>query len=160
MKCTDCRVPMESKARPYRYAECGLPNVTLRNVEVRTCPKCGAESVVIPRIDELHGLLADAVVRKRARLAPQEVRFLRKYIGFSGVDFARACGVTPETVSRWENGAPMGAQADRMLRLMVLVRHPIEAYPLEELAEIGDGEAPSIKVALESGKHGWHAAAA
>ena len=40
--------------------------------------------------------------RKKRRLAPEEIKFLRKSLGWAGVDFAKHMGATPETVSRWE----------------------------------------------------------
>lgn len=40
------------------------------------------------------------IARSPERLGPAEIRFLRKYVGYSGKDFARFVGVTPETVSR------------------------------------------------------------
>jgi len=97
-------------------------------VEVDRCPKCGAVEIVIPRIEELHRALALAILRKRGRLAAPEVRFLRKYLGWSGADFAKHMGVDAATVSRWENEEqPMGPVADRLLRLMVVTREPRRA---------------------------------
>src|SRR5262249_13942609 len=46
----------------------------------------------------------EALARQRARLRPEEVRFLRKYLSLSGPDFARIMDAAPETVSRWETG--------------------------------------------------------
>ena len=152
---------METRRENHLYAESGLPNVTLLDVEVRQCPRCGERAVAIPRIDELHRVLALAVIHKSARLAPQEVRFLRKYLGWSGSDFARHMGVAPETVSRWENGKePMGPVADRLLRLMVAHGKPIEEYPLEALTGVAKDDAEPGR--LEAFVHGstWHAKAA
>ena len=47
-------------------------------------PNCGETEVVIPHIEALHRekeAIATALVVKRARLAPEEIRFLRKYLG-------------------------------------------------------------------------------
>jgi DNA-binding transcriptional regulator YiaG len=65
----------------------------------------------------LNEVLAKAIAKKPHRLTPGEIRFLRKYLGWSGKDFAQFMGVTPETVSRWENGAGrIGETAERFLR--------------------------------------------
>jgi DNA-binding transcriptional regulator YiaG len=51
----------------------------------------------------------------RSGFTGEEVRFLRKSLGWSGSDFAKHMGVAEETVSRWENdAAPIGPQADRL----------------------------------------------
>jgi len=156
MKCDRCGAQMKSGRENYRYTLSGLDSVTLMNVEMRRCPECGEYEVDIPRIDELHRLIAQAVASKRPRLTPQEIRFLRKYLGFSGVDFARTLDVTPETVSRWETGKKqMSPVAERALRLMVFVRDPIDEYPLEKLAEVAQGEATPIRLKLRDSRARW-----
>lgn len=137
MTCPDCGGTLKATRAPYRYAESGLPGVVLLGVEVRRCPKCGAEEVAIPRIEKLHCLMAQAVIRRPHRLAPAEIKYLRKWLGWSGVDFGRHMGTTPETVSRWEQGrVPMSPQADRLLRLMIATRAPVSDYSLDALATI------------------------
>lgn len=143
-KCPQCRTPMESRRENYRYDASGLPNVVLEDVEVRQCPNCGERAVVIPAIEGLHRALALALIRAPGRFTPQEIRFLRKSLGWSGVDFAKHFGVDPATVSRWESTEkpqPMGAVAERLLRLAVAHGQPIEAYPLEALAELDDDQS-------------------
>lgn len=161
MKCDSCGARMKSARENYRYDECGLDSVTLMDVEVRRCPECGEYEVDIPRMDELHRLIAQMVASKSPRLTAQEVRFLRKYLGFSGVDFAATLDVTPETVSRWENGKKqMSPVAERALRLMVFVRDPIDEYPLEKLAEIAQGEAVPLRIKLRESRARWKTEAA
>jgi putative zinc finger/helix-turn-helix YgiT family protein len=139
MTCVQCDGKVTTKRENYRYTASGLPNVTLMGVEVRRCAKCGDHEVVIPRIEELHRVLAGAVVRRPSRLATSELRFLRKYLGYSGVEFAKVIGVSPETVSRWENGKErMGGSAEKLLRMLVVHQQPIRDYSIESLAEISD----------------------
>jgi putative zinc finger/helix-turn-helix YgiT family protein len=158
MKCDICGAQLKSGRENYRYTACGLDTVTLMNVEVRRCPECGEYEVDIPRIEELHRLIAHEVASKKARLTPQEIRLLRKYLGFSGVDFAAVLDVTPETVSRWENGKKqMSPVAERALRLMVFVRDPIEQYPLDKLAEVAQGEATPLRMKLRESRAHWKA---
>jgi putative zinc finger/helix-turn-helix YgiT family protein len=160
MKCDLCGAQMKSGRENYRYTACGLDSVTLMNVEVRRCPECGEYEVDIPRLDELHRLIAQEVASKKARLTPQEIRLLRKYLGFSGVDFAATLDVTPETVSRWETGKKqMSPVAERALRLMIFVRDPVEEYPLEKLAEVAQGEAIPLRMKLRESRSKWKAEA-
>lgn len=156
MKC-DCGATMKSTRENYSYAACGLPHITLEGVEVRRCAACGEHEVVIPKLEQLHQAIANAVISKKDRLAAVEVRFLRKHLGWSGADFARHMGVKPETVSRWENGRePIGPVADRLLRLMVVTKAPKRDYAIEALAALGDDSLPA-RVKLSAGRDGWHA---
>ena len=134
MKCINCGKTLKSARGAHRYTESGLSNVTLLNVELRGCETCGDREVVIPRIEELHKLIAQAVSRSPARLSPEEIRFLRKWLGFAAVDFALVMGVRPETVSRWENKDgtfPMPPTAERLVRIMVANQDPVTQYPLD-----------------------------
>ena len=162
MKCPQCRTPMEARRENYRYDESGLPNVVLLDVEVRKCPKCGEQAVAIPRIEELHRALAMSVIRQPGRLSPQEVRFLRKWLGWSGADFAKNIGVDPATVSRWESvekPQAMGSTAERFLRLAVAHGQPTEEYPLERMAELADQPRLDALVGMKAGRGGWAPAA-
>jgi putative zinc finger/helix-turn-helix YgiT family protein len=128
----------------------------LENVEVFVCADCSEEELAIPGINQLERLLVDEICRQQSRLAPTHIRFLRKHLGWSGVDFARHFGVSPETVSRWENGAQaMGTQADRLLRVCATRLNPIEDYAaLEELLDRVGGE--TIEAALNVRRAGQH----
>ena len=122
MDCEACGGAMRQRvttaAQPYAYSLSGLDNVRLVGVRVRRCAKCGNELPIIPRIAELHRVIAQTLVELRRPLRGQEIRFLRKYAGLAGQDFAAMLGVRPEHLSRVENGhtATFGAPADRLTR--------------------------------------------
>ena len=147
------------REKHYRYTECGLPNVVIEGaVKVTTCGRCGETYTSIPAIQGLHRQIAAAVIRKRGRLAPAEIRFLRKWLGWSGVDFAKRIGTKPETVSRWENArTAMGPSADRLLRLLVAKETPVMEYSVDVLAQLAadDRAARPVRVELEKGPKGW-----
>ena len=143
-----------------RYDLGGLPHVELHGVEVSRCTACGKEEIAIPRIAQLHRVLAEVFVTQHRMLAAVEVRFLRKHVGLSGGDFAQRMGVARETVSRWETGAsPMGAVADRLLRLLVVTHEPTESYAVDDLLrELNDTPAPEhlASVAFQNSRgEGW-----
>jgi putative zinc finger/helix-turn-helix YgiT family protein len=155
------KAALTSNAENYLYTESGLPNVVLLGIEVRRCPSCGHHELVLPRVIELHRTIAHAVIHKRARLSGAEVRYLRKYMGWSGSEFARHMGVDPSTVSCWENDKdPIGSIADRLVRLMVVHHAPVEDYSLEDLTRIENERKPSIEVRLSAKAKGWEVAAA
>ena len=152
---------MKTKRENYRYDAVGLPGITLKDIKVSRCPKCGEYEVAIPQIEDLHRLIARAVIAKRERLTPEEIRFLRKFLGWSGADFGAHMGTTPETVSRWENGGtPMGVTADRLLRLMVAAGQPKTDYSLETLKLVARLNPKPLRLGVKiSGGH-WEAVAA
>jgi putative zinc finger/helix-turn-helix YgiT family protein len=159
-QCLACGGPIKTRReKHYRYTECGLPNVVIEDaVKVTTCERCGETYTSIPAIEGLHRQIAAAVIRKKGRLAPAEIRFLRKNLGWSGADFAKRTGTKPETVSRWENGrAAMGPQADRLLRVLVARETPVVEYSVDVLAEVAadDGPTTPVRVELEKGPRGW-----
>lgn len=156
MKCTDCGTAMKTRKENYRYDECGLKYVTLVGVEVSRCPKCDNYEIAIPRIEGLHRLIARVLIEKATRFTGGEVRFLRKSLGWSGSDFGKHMGVADETVSRWENdAAPIGPQADRLLRLMVAQGRLTTSYPTERLTRINAKKAMITRLELESRDEQW-----
>ena len=110
--------------------------MTLVGVELRTCPECGEREVAIPRVEMLHRMIARNIIKSQAVLSPEEIRYLRKWLGYSSTDFALVMGVRPETVSRWENtdaAFPMASTADKLLRVLVATREPVDKYPIDLL---------------------------
>lgn len=134
MKCVNCGGAMTTARGAHRYTESGLSDVTLVNVDVRTCAECGEREVSIPKIEMLHRMIARRLIREPGVLKPPVIRFLRKWLGLSSQDFALSMGVRPETVSRWEHGDaayPLSPTADRLLRLLVANHEPVERYPID-----------------------------
>ena len=90
MKCLHCGGKMTSTRGAHRYTESGLSDVTLYNVEIRSCPECGEREIVIPKIEQLHRFMARETIKRPGRLEAEQVRFLRRWLGFSAADFASA----------------------------------------------------------------------
>ena len=114
---------------PYAYNLSGVKHVWLVGVKVRHCEACGIQLPVIPRISQLHQVIARMLIEKPVRLQGDEVRFLRKQAGFPGNKFAALIGVRPETLSRVENGrvASLGKAADRLARVVSTITRDGEA---------------------------------
>ena len=77
-------------------------------------------------------------------------------LGWSGRDFARRFGLTPEHVSRIENGhSPISVAADRLLRILVMNERALEGNAAE-VVEMGLEDAGPLSVRRTRG--GWRAA--
>ncbi len=154
MKCIHCGGQLKSARENHLYDAQGV-RVTLIGVNVKRCGACGESFVGIPKVEELHRVIVYAISTKSARLTPEEIRFLRKSLGWSGTDFARHFGVERETVSRWESGSQkMNSTADRLLRLAATTFDPIQQYPIDRLQEIEE-EAIPLRLGFRSAKKGW-----
>lgn len=155
--CIACGKEMTREVINHRYRESGLDYVVLLGVEMRRCPFCGEEELVIPRMEELHRVIARAVASREGALTGSEIRFLRKYLGLSGVTFAKRIGVSHETVSRWENDKQeMSPPLERFLRLMVFNEKPATHYPLERLEVLTkDRQKGKAALRIEEKEGAW-----
>ena len=110
----------------YRGDLLGAPfNVVVEDAVVEElCAGCGTKKGVM--IPNLKGLVA-AVAMTRAlnptHLTGGEIRFLRKSVGWKAKDLAKQLKVSPEHISRCENGKePLGAIREKYLRLYTCVK--------------------------------------
>jgi len=145
MKCVDCGAPLKVRHnQTVAYDFGGLPDVALRGIDVRVCTN-GHSEYVIPMIEDLHRVIAQALSTKHTRVTPAEIRFMRKRLGWSQVDFAHRMGVAAESVSRWESGTVlMAPTAERLLRMMVMVLEPVNDYRrFDFFARLGGTRRPA-----------------
>lgn len=146
-KCMMCGSKMNKvQESSFHYTDCGLSKVYLKGIIVHECinKECGEEEITIPNIEELHHLLAEKIASQVNKLQPEEIRFLRTHLGFSGVDFAEAIGVSAETVSRWEKGrVNMKEASERFLRVLILSKvEPFRNY--EDLKDFASKSSKTI----------------
>lgn len=172
MKCETCGVEMvERRATaetPYAYTLTGMP-VYLSGIRLRKCGVCGEEMPIIPRIEELHDVIAEMVVKKAGFLTGNEIRFLRKHAGYPAKEFAELVRIDPSYLSRVENGhtASLGAQADMLARAVIIATTRLGetarkvfmevAKRLRAKARRAQSDAQQPLFSLE--RQGWKAAA-
>ena len=119
-ECTNCGRPVRPERRNYRYAESGLSNVVLQGVEVAECPACGHYDVAIPHLERVHRAIALALAKSPVRLTGEQLRFLRKHLGYNGEQLAKYLHTDKTKISKWERGEdPIGPSNDRLVRLLV-----------------------------------------
>jgi len=135
MRCVLCpnnkKLPLERIT--IHYKECGLDNVTLFGVERHKCDKCGEEYYGYGNLEKLHDLIASILIKKSDLLNGKEVRFLRKYLGYSGAMFSQLIDYDRSTLSRIETDKQDITKIfDRLVRLFVKERLPDRDYDLHD----------------------------
>lgn len=130
----DSKKTMKSESTVHKYKECGLDNVILHGVKVNKCEACGELYFNFGNVDKLHSLIASSLIKKADPLSGKEIRFLRKFLGFSGAVFAKLVGYEVEHLSRIENGKTSVQETfDRLVRALVMERLPEREYMLQDL---------------------------
>jgi putative zinc finger/helix-turn-helix YgiT family protein len=120
MKCGTCQGNIITRTQQtYHYKECGLDNVYLKNVGLRVCESCGEKSIRLPQIKQLQATIGRAVAMQPCPLRGQDIRFLRKQLGYSAKEWAAFLRTDASTLSRWENDQQdIGIQSDALIRLL------------------------------------------
>ena len=159
MFCSMCdnKKRLKEEKGTYSYKSSGLNNVTLVGITHSQCDKCGEEYHGYGDMEKLHRAIAHALIQKRPLLIPEEVRFLRKYLGYSSADFAvQHLGITPEHLSRIENGKDaVSATIDRLIRSLVTNKDPHRDY--DALALLAHREKEFKRIVLSPNKQGnWN----
>ena len=122
-KCYECKGTMEGKRENYPYRECGLNSVVLLDILVYHCKDCGAKVPEIPAVGVLHISITGDLLQKDSLLSSDEIRFVRKAVGYSATELAKVMGVNKVSVSRWESGRQrIGKESDRLLRLVCFAK--------------------------------------
>lgn len=120
-RCYECGHMMDGRKGEYKYTECGLDSVTLKDILVYHCTKCNALVPEIPAAGVLHRVIALRILTKKTLLSGGEIRFLRKLCGYSVNDFAATLGSSKSVISRFEKDG-CGKENDRLIRMLVLAK--------------------------------------
>jgi DNA-binding transcriptional regulator YiaG len=152
MKCVMCGAstrPPRLERVPYRAA----PHVTLDGVAVLACSNsdCGETYTEYPDLTGIESRVAEALAARGGRLDGQSVRFLRRWLGWSGQDMALHLSVQPETVSRWETDAVlMAVPTENLLRMCVMnKRHLGSEFELERTLALPNQATPEADVRID-----------
>jgi DNA-binding transcriptional regulator YiaG len=160
MPCPERGESLRITRQPHRYSLTPKWAITIEDAEVRRCGRCGYFEVVVPRPEALHRTIAAEVIRKPARLSGPEMVFLRSQLAMTAKALAKAMGVVPESMSRWENDVlPVPPPIDRLLRTMVALTTEGEKFPVETLSGIEGAAGPMKLVVTVDPKGAWKRAA-
>lgn len=156
MTCSMCdnKKALKKTRITHKYKECGLDNVTLIGVEHYRCDKCGEEYLGYGNVEKLNEVIANILIRKKDFLSGNEVRFLRKHLGYSGTMFAKLIGYDDATLTRLERESqPVTRAFDRLVRFAVASRLPDRNYDLHDQILKGEG-IKTNRIELSSIGHG------
>jgi YgiT-type zinc finger domain-containing protein len=81
-------------------------NVVVCGAPALVCSHCGETTVMGDVLEQVSLDLAASILRQE-KLAPDEIRYLRKLLGYRQEDLADKLGVTRATVNRWEKGGDL-----------------------------------------------------
>jgi putative zinc finger/helix-turn-helix YgiT family protein len=119
-RCPTCREGTMSPAAIEVKAEVA-GHVFRGAVRGSRCDRCGETLTPGPEIERFELKVGEALAR--AEPSGEAARFIRKALGYRAADLAALLGMTPETVSRWENDkVPIPRSTWILLRLLVLDR--------------------------------------
>lgn len=106
MRCPECNLDMVSQnvthEHPYNFDMSGLSNVLLSGITLFRCTKCNFDMPSIPKIAELHNGIARYLINKDTQLSGEEIKFIRKQLGFSQNEFAEMMEITEEKLDEIE----------------------------------------------------------
>jgi DNA-binding transcriptional regulator YiaG len=88
------------------------------------CAACNKKlKTSIPDLEGLLHVAAQSRAITPRKLTGAEVKFLRKAVGMKSKDFAKKIEMSPENLSRVENGAkPLGPGSEKLLRFFVVMK--------------------------------------
>jgi DNA-binding transcriptional regulator YiaG len=143
---------------PYHYVGSGLSNVQLVGVKYQQWEN-GDQSAEIPSLPELLKALSKAIVAKKGPLKGEEVRFLRKRMGFSSKGFAELIGYNAQHFSRIENDATeWKQQTDLLIRLVFAVGEKLPSKISDKVVHTrwkADFDHKQNIVATLDSNHNW-----
>ena len=133
INCKNCGSDISETLIPkYQVPRFGIPLVLIVSVKLAECPKCGKQEYSLPDICDLIATAAVSRVIAPKQLSAIEIRFIRKALGLTAVEFARILGTTLETISRWENEklTNMSTSTEKLIRLLALNRLASEDFDI------------------------------
>ncbi len=154
MNCPTCGSTMKKTKGTHHYIESGLNNIYITGILIWKCT-CGEIMPEIPRIEDLHKLIAKGLVEQKAPLKGSELRFIRKQMGMSAKDFSKLLYVSPVTVSRWETGTEnIGPGNEKLIRLIYVQTIEEECDKvfsvMQQVREINYNRKGSEKISISS----------
>lgn len=146
--------PLKAKHITQKYTASGLDNVILAGVAHYKCPICLEEFFGYGDVEKLNKTIAKFLLLKKDLLTGNEIRFLRKHLGYNGEMFAELLGKDYASINRIENGKnPVALSFDRAVRFFVDSKTADRDYDLHDLL-LNDKLNSSKRLELTHAKSG------
>lgn len=120
MICKKCgMLEVVYSATQYQYLESGLENIYLEHITLINCQWCSTKRPQISNSDLLDMTIAESIILKPLALSGAELRFLRKHLGYSLIDWAELLRLEEENLFDLENQVEaITPQFDLLTRLL------------------------------------------
>ncbi len=106
----------------YHYTECGLDNVYIEGFDPLVDDE-GERVHKVPKINQLHHVIALAIVLHEHGISGKELRFLRTAMGFTQAELANRLHREALSIGRWERGErPISSNAEAVIRFLAIER--------------------------------------
>ena len=124
----------QAMTKGYRYTECGLDNVFVEGVTVKTDEE--GDLYCFPNVNGLHKAIAYDIITHDSGISAKELRFLRTEMGMTQEEMADLLKVSRVTVSRWETGKEhIPPTAEFVMRVLAAEKLSIDpSISAEEMA--------------------------
>ncbi|PIW30490.1 MAG: transcriptional regulator [Rhodospirillales bacterium CG15_BIG_FIL_POST_REV_8_21_14_020_66_15] len=141
------------KRSTYHYKASGLDNVILENVVIRNEGE-EDEMVLLPRIEELHRVIALGILTAPSCMSGKELRFLRTEMGLTQEELGATlpAAVTRKTVNEWETGkSDITSNMEFVLRQLIAERLKLKLkLTPSELAEMCGCSAETRQIRIDT----------
>lgn len=118
-RCESCDIPMH--VRGYKHVEqVGNVKVTDGTGLAPQCQKCGKVSLLLSDLAGYERRAAALVLRDGKHVDGSVIKYARKALGLRQTELAFLLQCTPETISRWENGANPMKRAEQLAIVALL----------------------------------------
>lgn len=133
----------------HHYTESGLLNVYISGIAVEVDDD-GDQIITIPAVNELHHVIATAIVSHAKGMRGEELRFLRSEMGLTQAELATLVHRDKQSIGRWErNEIEIDSSAEALVRRMAIekLKLPVDAG-IDELSRrsIPTAEEQPIKI--------------
>ncbi|WP_416878666.1 helix-turn-helix domain-containing protein [Litorimonas sp.] len=127
-----------SKVKDYKYTECGLDNVILKDMPYQEDDD-GNIIFRIPAVNLLHAVIAFGIVMSESGMLPDELKFIRTELGLTQSELGERVQKDGQTVGRWERGDnPIDQTAEVVIRMMI-IEH-LEGIGFFNLIDVDESE--------------------
>lgn len=146
----------------HHYTECGLSNVFISGIRTEKDDD-GDEIITIPAINELHEVIALAIVTHSSGMSGEELRFLRSEMGLTQAQLAATVNRDKQSIGRWERGeVEIDSASETVVRRLAIEKLNLETdLGIDELSKRSVPSAGTQPITIKvNDNNGYELAAA